>query len=686
MSGKNLEVTVASHDALDIRHFAVQEQMSQIFNVSLTVESRNHNIDFDAVVGKEASFTLHSSKTSKTWSGLCSDFQQVAVEESGLSTYQLTIVPTLWLLTQRRNHRMFQQMSEIEIVQKLLGEWDISPEMKLDPSQYKKRKYKVQYGESDFDFISRLLEDVGVAFHYKADGKDTKVVLTDAPQKNDVRKMPISFIDKPNDGVDREHVTKVQVHQRVRPGKYVVRDHDYRLPPTYPLKGEASGGQGIEAKLERFHYNPGAFLFRAEKGDATPHADDKGKSRSDEKEAAAMAERRLAAKRSEAKRATFESNAMDLAPGTVMRIMNHPRTDLGDTQKHLILDVGIHGSHDGEWTLNAEAVNADLPYHPPIKTPKPKTQGVESATVVGSPGDEIHTDEFGRVRVQFHWDREGKFDDNSSCWIHVNQSWGGSGYGGSNLPRVGQEVLVDFIGGDPDRPIITGRVYTNLQKTPYKLPDNKTQSGWRSNSTGGGGGFNEIMFEDAKGKEIVKFQAEKDRDTLVKNNSSTTIGADRTSYVGGNNTERVNKDEAITITGKRDVTVMKAMSHTVKDDIQSTSQEGNTKFETKLEWSSHSKTVDIKADETLTITVGGASLIKITKDYVLINSPKVYINPGDDAVKAAQDGQPMPPTDAEKKAQDDAAKAAADKAAAAKNAQAEAASQNAMFMNGYTPI
>src|SRR5262249_42052966 len=157
----------------------------------------------------------------------------------------------------------------------------------------------------------------------------------------------------------------------------------------------------------------------------------------------------------------------------------------------LVVESQIDGVLDRSFSHHVEARSADRPYHPPIVTPRPKVNGVESATVVGPPGEEIHTDEFGRVRVQFHWDREGKLDDNSSCWIHSSQPWGGAGYGGVNLPRVGQEVLVDFLGGDPDRPVIVGRVYTNLQKVPYKLPANKTQSGWKSNSTNNTGGYNE---------------------------------------------------------------------------------------------------------------------------------------------------------------------------------------------------
>src|SRR5262249_27236655 len=161
----------------------------------------------------------------------------------------------------------------------------------------------------------------------------------------------------------------------------------------------------------------------------------------------------------------------------------------------------LEGEIPGQWVHSLRAVSGDERYRPELVTPKPRAHGVESATVVGPPGEEIHVDEFGRVRVQFHWDREGNWDSDSSCWIHGTEPWGGSGLGGTNLPAIGQEAIVAFLGGDPDRPVITGRVYTNPQKTPYTLPANKTQSGWKSNTSPTNGGYNELMFEDKAGQE-----------------------------------------------------------------------------------------------------------------------------------------------------------------------------------------
>ncbi|MFO0761715.1 MAG: type VI secretion system tip protein TssI/VgrG [Byssovorax sp.] len=534
LHGKNLAVHVASGDALDVRSFSIEERMSSLFEVTLIVVSENHSVEFDAVVGQPARFDLHGGHHDRVWSGLCNHFAQVKVEPSGLSTYELTIVPELWLLTQRKNYRIFQQMSEPDIALKLLDEWGIKPELRIDRGAYKKRKYRVQYAEPDYAFLSRMLEDAGITFYFEQQGEESKLVLADAPHLGHKRALPLSFQDDVSAAhrSGGEFATNVRMGQKVRPGKVTLRDHDYRRAPSYKLMTSAAGGLPVEGKLEQFHYTPGAFLFGSDQGEATPAADDKGKVRTDEKEGALLAQKRLDAKRGSARVCTFETNAYDLCPGVVLSLAGHPHGALGDSKKLLVTSATMHGTDTGDWSLRCEARGTEVPYRPDHVTPRPTVNGVESATVVGPKGEEIHTDEFGRVRVHFHWDRESQMDDNSSCWIHVSQPWGGSGYGGMNLPRIGQEVLVDFLGGDPDRPVIVGRMYTNLQKVPYKLPQNKTQSGWRSNSTGGGGGYNEIMFEDAAGKELVNIQAQKDLTETVKHDETTTVWNNSTNVVG----------------------------------------------------------------------------------------------------------------------------------------------------------
>jgi type VI secretion system secreted protein VgrG len=539
-------VKIATGDMIDVRRYRVEERMSGLFEATITAVSDNPDIDFDAAVGQPMTLSLSGAATpgawrgprERTWAGVCRDVKQVRVEQHHLSTYELTLVPSLWFLTQRRNHRIFQLMTEIEIVLQILGEWGIEPVQKL-AGKYKKRKYRVQYGESDFRFVCRMLEDAGVSFYFDASGKST-LVLDDGPQRAEARP-PITFRDEPS-VANLEHVTKVRFGRKVRPGKYTVRDHDYRRPATYKLGATAVGADAgaAEDALERYHWAPGAFLYEsAQAGEETPFADDRGKYREDESEGEALVERRLAAKRAHAREVVFETNTFDPAPGVVLSFLDHPKSELSDGKRLLVVGGTFTGVIPGRATHECTAVSADVHYRPALKAVKPRARGVECATVVGPAGEEIHTDEFGRVRVSFHWDRESRMNQDSSCWIHVSQPWGGTGFGGTNLPRIGQEVIVDFLNADPDRPIIVGRVYTNLQKTPYQLPQNKTQSGWKSNSSPTTGGYNEIMLEDKAGEELIRMQAEKDMHQLVKHDRQTTVGNDRTTQIGNNEDQTV---------------------------------------------------------------------------------------------------------------------------------------------------
>ena len=622
---------VASGDALEVRQISVHERMSTLFVVSLVVVCDNANVDFEAVVGQKARFTLRAGRQEKSWSGVCNHLQLIAVEESGLSTYQINIVPTLWLTTQRRNYRIFQQQSELGIALAVLDEWGIEPLKKIT-GKYKKRKYRVQYAESDYAFLCRMLEDAGIAFYFVQQGADTKLVLADAPQTNEPRASKIAFRDQPTLN-DEEHVTAVRVARQVKPGRYTMRDHDYRLPAEYPLVADAASGAAMEQRLESYHYTPGAFLFGTDKGEDTTHADDRGKTRTDEGEGKSLAAKRLAAKRGNAVVIQFVTSALDLAPGVVMSMLDHPRAELGENERLLVVESTLSGDLR-HLAASCEARSASQPYRPPLLTPKPKIVGVESATVVGPKGEEIHTDEFGRVRVHFHWDRESKRDDKSSCWIHVSQSWGGSGFGGSNLPRIGQEVIVDFLGGDPDRPIITGRVYTNLQKTPYKLPDNKTQSGWKSNSTGNTGGYNEIMFEDVGGSELFRVQAEKDRQTLVKNDDQQTVGRDRTRMVkrnetvtvGKDRTKRVVKNEAQQIGQNQSITV--GVNRSTQVGVIDSTVVGDThvvQIAPPGEGGGAGSSSVVMKDKQITLDTGAGATITMSGDTITIEANTIFL-------------------------------------------------------------
>ncbi len=560
---------------LEVRRFKVVEGMSRLFQASIVARSPQEDIDLDAIVGKSAMFRIVSGLNfaltgMRSWSGTCSAMEQTRVEPSGLSTYEISIVPTMWLLTQRRNNRLFQHVDIPTIVDRVLTEWSIEPVWKVDRARYPRLELRVQYGESDFAFLSRLLEEAGIAFYFVDDlEKGTRLVLHDRPHENEARPGgPLPFVDQTfqAQAAEREYVSAMHVGHEVRPGRFTIRDFDFRNP-RFPLFGDnlAAPAPPSEDGYEQYHYQPGAALVEAPVGGsadagrvsralaeaaragATPTADDKGVARFDQERANRSATTLAESRRASRRAVHFETNALDLSPGVVFSLWNHPRTDLRIGTRLLVDTFSIEGAPGEEWRMAGAARFADLPYRPPMMTPRPTMQGVQSAVVVGPAGEEIYTDEFGRVRVQFHWDREGKLDDESSIWMRVSQGWAGGGYGMFTIPRVGHEVLVTFLDGDPDCPIIVGRVFNGLSTVPHKLPENKTVSTWKSDSSPSTGGFNELRFDDAAGREMVYEQAERDRKRLVKN--------DEQCAVGGNRTRSVRRNESIGVGGSRTQTV-----------------------------------------------------------------------------------------------------------------------------------
>jgi len=285
-----------------------------------------------------------------------------------------------------------------------------------------------------------------------------------------------------------------------------------------------------------------------------------------------------------------------------------------------IIEFEIDGTPGGEWRMRGLCLFADEPYRPALRTPKPIINGVQSAIVVGPPGEEIYTDEFGRVRVQFHWDREGQWDDNSSCWMRVSQGWAGHGYGMITIPRIGHEVLVGFFEGDPDQPVIVGRVYNNAARVPYKLPDHKTKSTWKSDSSPGSNGFNELMFEDAKGKELVYLQAQRDLAKLVKNNESEQIGQNRSTTVGHDRTTNVGNVDSLTVGVKHSVQIAQG-----KDPPPSVPATGLEMVDKKVTYTTGEATM-IMDGGNVSLEAKGTITIKSTGGDVVILGNKVKIN------------------------------------------------------------
>jgi type VI secretion system secreted protein VgrG len=552
--------------SFSVHRFHVEEGLSRLFSVAVEARSSNDDVDLESIVGKPARLHVASDLLhNRVWTGVCTSMEQTRVEPSGLSTYELTLAPQLWLLTQRRNQRIFQHLSIPDIVGALLGEWGVTAVWQIERAAYPRLELRTQYGESDYAFVARLLEEAGITFYHRDDlVKGSELVLDDRPHARDLRAAPpVPFVDSPGQAQSgqREYVTGVRLRHDVRPGRHTVRDFDFRRP-AYALGGSAVGGADPEPGYEQYHYLPGATLVEmppqralAETSaglaalGATPVADDKGTARFSEPEAEALARRRLEADRGAKRSVRYQTDVIALAPGVVFTMGHHPRADLREDKRLLVTDLTLSGTYGEEWQAAGQARFADAPHRPPLVTPKPRLVGQQSAVVTGPPGEEIYTDEFGRVRVQLRWDRLGHLDDASSIWMRVSQGWAGPGYGFFTVPRVGHEVLVSYLEGDLDSPYVSGRLFNGVDRVPHKLPENKTVSTLKTDSSPSTGGFNELRFDDAAGREHVYLQAERDLDKLIKN--------DEMSAVGNNRTRLVQKDEAVTIGQDRTTVVHK---------------------------------------------------------------------------------------------------------------------------------
>ncbi|UQA55598.1 type VI secretion system tip protein TssI/VgrG [Polyangium aurulentum] len=516
----------SKEDSLSVRHFQVRESISGLFEVGILARSSVATLDLESFVGRTAAFLMMGGPLAgpRAWSGVCRHIELVQAEAAGISTYYLQIVPQLWLLGLRKRNRIFQQLTIPKIVETILKEYSIEHDFKL-VEEHGEHEYRVQFEESDLDFVHRLLEEEGISYFFKQiplGGKyTTHLMLSDKPEARDARSPKIPFVVNPNEAARKEFIRNVRLSHRVRPGAVAFRDYDFARP-DYQLIGDADKASKPEDFYELYRYAPSATI--KERG---------GKPRApSDPETKQVADIGLQAARRGKREVAFESNCYDLAPGMVFKIDKHPRKDIAEPL--LCVEVNIEGDHDAEWSLSGVAAFTDARFRPPQNTVKPVVEGVESAIVVGPKGEEIHTDEYGRVRIQFHWDRDGRYDDKSSMWIRVSQSWAGGAFGNIVLPRVGQEVLVGFLEGDPDQPVLIGRAYNKVAPVPFKLPDQNTVSTWKSQSSPKAEGWNEISFDDAAGKELIYVQAQRNLSKLVKADEIERTGANRLMVVGGN--------------------------------------------------------------------------------------------------------------------------------------------------------
>ncbi|MFZ5230778.1 type VI secretion system Vgr family protein [Enterobacter bugandensis] len=522
-----------------------REAMSESFALTLTVLGTDARIDRSKLLGQPVTVTIptQSLLTSRYINGKITRVAVSAVELTGTryAVYQLTVEPDLWPMKRDRNLRIFQGQTVPQIVKTLLGEHQVNVEDKLTGS-YRVWDYCVQYQESSLDFISRLMELEGIAYHFRHDADKHTLVLTDAATQH----QPFSgyevipYHQTPSGGsTDEEGISQWALEDSVTPGIYSLDDYDFRKPNAWLFQAQQNPASPKPGSIDVYDW-PGRFV---DKGHGEFYA-------------------RIRQERWQVEHQQIQATATaaGIAPGHTFTLTNAPF--FSDNGEYLVTAAGYHfeenryASGEGETIHRTDftVIPSAVVYRPAQSTAWPRTYGPQTAKVVGPKGESIWTDKYGRVKVKFHWDRLAKGDDTSSCWVRVSSAWAGQGYGGVQIPRVGDEVVVDFINGDPDRPIITGRVYNDASMPPWALPAAATQMGFMSRTKGGSvDNANALRFEDKAGAEQVWIQAERNMDTSVKNDETHSVGGARSHYVKKNELHRVEANQTQAVKGGTEI-------------------------------------------------------------------------------------------------------------------------------------
>lgn len=502
-------------DDLKVTAFTGHEAISELFSFRVELCSDNPDIAFEDVVGKACDLEIYGVAGPRYINGLVRRFERLG-EGVNLAHYAAEIVPNHWLLTKRHKSRIFQEKSIPDIVAQVLTDSGIpSDQYRLAlQNSYSPREFVVQYRESDFHFIARLMEEVGIFFFFehRADGHVMVIADSDVAHTTVPNAETIPFRDRSGLVPDqnKEVVYSLRERQDVQIGAVALDDFNFEKPATDLLSEQ----KGSTFTSLQYSDCPGRYVEKAE-------GDKLSKARIEEFQASRRVQQ-------------MEAGVRALMPGYKFTLEEHPVEALNReyvvtrmTHRGLQPQSGqeeADGSRGLEYNTLMETIWSETPFRPARVTPRPTVLGSQTAIVVGPAGEEIYTDKYGRVKVQFHWDREGVYDEKSSCWVRVSQGAAGGGYGMLFLPRVGQEVIVDFLEGDPDRPIITGRVYNADHMPAYTLPDEKTRSYIKTNSSKGGGGTNEIRFEDKKGSEQILIYAQKDHHLNVQDSRVVSVG------------------------------------------------------------------------------------------------------------------------------------------------------------------
>ncbi|UTW09694.1 type VI secretion system Vgr family protein [Pseudomonas benzenivorans] len=612
----SLDIEGVSHD-LQILEFSGREAISQPFAFELELVSERPDLDLEALLHRPAFLAL-----SPAGNGIHGHIYRVAQGESGkrLTRYHLSLRPQLAYLAHRINQRIFQHLTVEKIIGQVLEEHGIQANayrFQLG-SVYPEREYCVQYDESDLHFVQRLCEEEGVHYHFQHSAQGHVLVFGD-DQTPFPKLAPTAYQQDSGLVADTPAIKRFGVRVETRTSRVTRRDYDFEKPT---LLLEADAKSPFIPDLEDYDY-PGRFVAR-----------ERGKH---------LSQRALERHRHDFELAEGESDQTLLVSGHFLAFTDHPRPSWNDLW--LLSEVQHQGKQPQvlEEAVTSHTDTADgfqqgyrnrfsatpwtVPYRPSVRHPKPRILGSQSAVVTGPAGEEIHCDQYGRVKVQFHWDRQGQADDKTSCWLRVSSSWAGDRYGGIAIPRISMEVLVTFLEGDPDQPLVTGCLYHKEHQVPYDLPANKTRSLFKTLSSPGGGGYNELRIEDRKGAEQIYIHAQRDWDENIEHDQKIRIGFERHDTVEANSYSEFKAEEHRTTRADR-------KSEIKANDHLSVGQNQHIKIGTgqfisagqEIHLSSGQKVV-LEAGSELTFKAAG-SFIKLDAGGITLVGPVIKINSG----------------------------------------------------------
>ena len=590
-------------DDLMFRRLEGVEGLSILFELKVILLSEKDSIKGKDLLGKSVTIEMETEGEPRYLNAQVVNFKKTS-QEDRFTEYMAELSPWLWYATRTADCRIFQHKTAVQIIDEVLGKYKFPFEKRLY-EKYKEIGYYVQYNETDFQFLSRLFEQEGIYYFFEHDDDVHTLILADCPSSHTTlsNNAEIRFSSADTTGAAGEEVIRDwKLSESVKSGRYVTDDYDFKKP---------------QAKLQqrrndpREHDQAGYEIYNWGQGFSDPgHGEHLTKVELESLQHCQLC-------------ATATTTVRDVTPGYTFSLYRHP--DDEQNADYLIIRTKYNFKENSyatgdladhtEWSTECVVQKASLQYRPLKTIPWPWVGGPQTAVVSGPKGEEIWTDKYGRVKVQFPWDRYGKNDENSSCWIRVSSPWAGSNFGAMHVPRIGQEVLIEYINGEINRPIIIGRVYNDSQMPPWKLPDHATQSGILSRSSKGGGygNANAIRFEDKKGAEQFWIQAERDLDMQVEHDETHHVMHDRKQKIDHDESVTVGNNKIILVHGSHQETIEKGMSINVTGGNQTSTVEGNITV--------------ISNNGVIKFMVGASSII-MTKDHIIIDSPRVDLNPG----------------------------------------------------------